>query len=331
MAQMNRCTCTFKILITLYSLFVCSTLFAQVNPNGLLVHYPFNGDATDSSGNEYHGYTNATLTEDRFGQAEHAYHFNGINEYINFPNEDKLKPPFPFSFAFWVKFDTLQLQKGVIFTTDFAHDIYSGAWISLVYDGVVSAGYGDLGPIGASHRRGKYGTSSLQPNTWYHLAVVMSGPIDIQIYVDCMDDGGTYDGFGGPLRYTTNRGSIGRIDASKVEPPSYFKGSLDDFYFWERALTSEDIATLCKNISSTQDVNDLEFKVYPNPTSNYVELSYNEEIQGRVEIYNTFGQSFHEGILQRRIDIGSIPGGMYLISLTTPSSPKKYVRKLIVR
>lgn len=328
---MNIRSYTLKTLITLYSLLVYTAICAQINPDGLLVHYPLNGNANDSSGNEYHGYTNATLTEDRFGQAEHAYHFNGVNEYINFPNENKLKPQFPFSFAFWVKFDNLQLQNGVIFTTDFAHDIYSGAWVSLVYDRVVSAGYGDLGPIGSSHRRGKYGTSSLQPNTWYHVAVVMSGPQDIQIYVDCMNDEGTFDGFGGPLGYTTNPGSLGRVDASKFERPSHFKGSLDDFYFWERALTTEDINYLCNTKPNTKDCEVIALDVYPNPTTTFINLSYDTVMTGEIEIHNAFGQSFFNGSLNKRIDIGNIPGGVYFLSLTTSCSPKKHIRKLIVQ
>ena len=50
---------------------------------GLIAYYPFDGDANDYSGNENNA-TNygATLTTDRFGNANAAYNFNGIDNYL---------------------------------------------------------------------------------------------------------------------------------------------------------------------------------------------------------------------------------------------------------
>ena len=49
----------------------------------LVAYYPFNGNANDSSGNGHNGtVTNATLTADRFGQANHAYNFDGSTSII---------------------------------------------------------------------------------------------------------------------------------------------------------------------------------------------------------------------------------------------------------
>ena len=53
-------------------------LIAQIPTNGLVAWYPFNGNANDSSGNGNHGTNNgATLTTDRFGNANSAYTFDG--------------------------------------------------------------------------------------------------------------------------------------------------------------------------------------------------------------------------------------------------------------
>ena len=42
--------------------------------DGLVAYYPFNGNANDESGNGNHGTVNgATLTEDRFDNADGAY------------------------------------------------------------------------------------------------------------------------------------------------------------------------------------------------------------------------------------------------------------------
>ena len=43
-----------------------------------MAYYPFNGNANDESGNDFHGVVfGAELTEDRFGIVNSAYFFNG--------------------------------------------------------------------------------------------------------------------------------------------------------------------------------------------------------------------------------------------------------------
>ena len=57
-----------------------SSLGGTLN-NGLVAYYPFNGNASDESGNGNNGIVNgASLTTDRFGNIDAAYGFN--NSYI---------------------------------------------------------------------------------------------------------------------------------------------------------------------------------------------------------------------------------------------------------
>jgi hypothetical protein len=52
--------------------------------DGLVAYYPFNGNANDESGNGNNGIVHgATLTTDRSGNANSAYSFNGIDNYID--------------------------------------------------------------------------------------------------------------------------------------------------------------------------------------------------------------------------------------------------------
>ena len=56
---------------------------SYVPTNGLVVCYPFSGNANDASGNGKNGtVTGATLTADRFGNANSAYSFDGTSSYI---------------------------------------------------------------------------------------------------------------------------------------------------------------------------------------------------------------------------------------------------------
>ena len=58
---------------------------AQVNPDSCLVaYYPFNGNANDESGNGNNGTVNgAILSADRFGVANNAYSFDGVNDFFS--------------------------------------------------------------------------------------------------------------------------------------------------------------------------------------------------------------------------------------------------------
>src|ERR1039457_3593245 len=58
----------------------------SIPTNGLVVYYPFNGNANDASGNGNSGTLDgATLTSDRFGHPNSAYYFNGVNGDILVP------------------------------------------------------------------------------------------------------------------------------------------------------------------------------------------------------------------------------------------------------
>jgi Concanavalin A-like lectin/glucanases superfamily len=68
-------------------LLITSSLVAQipsyVPTNGLIGYWPFNGNANDESGNGNHGTVNgATLTVDRNGNANSAYSFDGVDDFI---------------------------------------------------------------------------------------------------------------------------------------------------------------------------------------------------------------------------------------------------------
>jgi len=61
--------------------------------DGLVAHYPFDGHAKDVSGHGHHGTVKgATLTADRFGNPNRAYHFDGEDDYIEIQNAKAMNP-----------------------------------------------------------------------------------------------------------------------------------------------------------------------------------------------------------------------------------------------
>jgi hypothetical protein len=111
-----------KSLLVLTVLFLSvSHLLAQVPSyvptDGLVGWWPFNGNANDESGNGNDGVVNgATLTEDRFGNVDAAYSFDGVDDFIQVANDTLLNfgvnPSF--SISLWYKISSL--QQGGLFS-----------------------------------------------------------------------------------------------------------------------------------------------------------------------------------------------------------------------
>ena len=72
--------------------------------DGLLAYFPFDGHPDDTSGNGYTGEVyQATLTADRFGNTNRAYFFDGIDDYIRTPADQRLEPDTEITLACWIK------------------------------------------------------------------------------------------------------------------------------------------------------------------------------------------------------------------------------------
>ena len=86
------------------SFIIVGSAYADLN-DGLIAFYPFNGTANDLSGNDHHGTVNgAILTEDRFGNPDGAFRFDGIDDYISIPNSLDFQPgQDEYSVAAWIK------------------------------------------------------------------------------------------------------------------------------------------------------------------------------------------------------------------------------------
>jgi hypothetical protein len=94
-----------KILLGCSVFCFLNSAFSQVALDSMMTAcYPFTGNAQDMSGNNHHGTVfGATLCPDRFGNLNSAYHFNGVNNYIEVQRFDSLVPTDEVSLSFWCK------------------------------------------------------------------------------------------------------------------------------------------------------------------------------------------------------------------------------------
>ncbi len=226
-------------------------LNAQISTDSLILHYDYNGDATDQTTNSFDGVINgASLTTDRDGNPNMAYDFNGTTDYISLPYDSLLQPDFPFSVSFWFKADSIPAPSTLgtyLFASDEEQDVYSGFFIMFNTLGQITMHYGNGLGIGGTHRRTKKSITVLDTVNWHHVAAVFNGLNDMELYIDCELDEGVYSGSGSSMFNYGNAGKIGNSIGGQIL--NYFDGKMDDLYFYSRSLNLNDISQLCTEIT----------------------------------------------------------------------------------
>jgi len=230
------------VLILLASCFLFhGVVFAGLN-DGLVAYWPFNGNAHDESGNGHDGTAyGATLTQDRFGNANQAYNFDGVNDYIDIGTG--VKPVFPCTVSAWFKTANDSVRQDL-----FGNDMWSST--GCCYNGIVVTpapsyvycSYGDGGPNVPSSRRGIYAVIDplLDSAQWHHLACVYNAHLNVDIYVDGVKMATQWNnGTGDTIQYSSTPGKIG---SGYDNFP--FNGSIDDIRVYNRALSESEIHEL---------------------------------------------------------------------------------------
>ena len=214
--------------------------------NGLIGWWSFNGNPNDESGNGNNGIVNgATLTADRFGNANLAYSFNGVNNYIqcnsSISNIDNI------TISGWAK----------------CNSPMGGEFVQIGEDDNTSCNGIGVGKGGRSNEvglnfwniyNGNYLMSLLScvnyydsgyllnEDSWFHFLIIKTNN-KISYYVNGMLVGS--NSFSS-AKNPTNKiffGTSGLLPSAKT----FYKGNLDDIGIWSRALTQTEIASLYRN------------------------------------------------------------------------------------
>ena len=211
----------------------------------LVAYYPFNGNANDVSGNGNHGTVyGAVLTQDRWSNPNKAYYFDGVDDYIDVGNNTTLKPQLPVSFSFWINYAVFS-TKIPIFTNNYdTTNNYLGIWSDVDPSSKISISFSDGGPIGPTSRRTKRSSTVTQGGVWFHVVGIIRDSQDMDIYINGVNDNGTYDGSGGALAYNMMPANIGRKDFATFGPPWYFNGTIDELRLYNRELSSAEVQAL---------------------------------------------------------------------------------------
>lgn len=226
-----------KILLiaTAACLFGATVSLAQTVPsyvptNGLVGWWPFNGNASDESGNGNNGTVNgATLTTDRFGSQNCAFFFDGLTAHItgslsNFTNTSSS------TVSAWVKYDGD--AGGQPYDFYFQYGNYGNHVFAYAYN------YNNQNLDLYSQCFANPYTSVNISNTWHHLVVVDSFS-QTTIFLDGNILTSFSWGSGSNCYQGSNQFYIGGGADNQ-----FTTGSLDDIGIWNRALTQQEITAL---------------------------------------------------------------------------------------
>ena len=199
----------------------------------LIACYPFEGNAQDISGNDYHGNVfGALLCADRFGNPDSAYSFDGEDDWIDIPFDFPMHSDGDYSISFWLRRDD-DAHRTVFWSKNNADDanrfhFYSGA---LVGRGGSGFGFDYRTPEGELH---SLPGSQILPNSWVLIHITRTGGTYRQFVnglIDRIVEDNEPD-----LPNATGHWRIG------WRPGYMFKGAIDDIRFYQGALSEEEVS-----------------------------------------------------------------------------------------
>ncbi|PZX13815.1 putative secreted protein (Por secretion system target) [Breznakibacter xylanolyticus] len=345
-----------KLITSLFltSLLYVSSAQAQNLNESLILHYPFNGNTTCSTNDDYNIINSGpSLSIDRFGNNDAAFSFNGSSGFNLSPvhlNNQSLAQ----TLSMWIK--TSNTNK-VAFGELLCGIVGDGnsRFILAMDQGKISVEYG----VGTGNKYIKVQTSNtnlFNDDQWHHLVLTSEG--------DYITDGGKLyvDGnleltFTPGFNNSTQNVAI-RIGGYREE--NYYTGSIDDIRLYSRVLSENEInylkyeypctSTVIKEVTSTTNLiiempipltasnkKVASINVYPNPAKEYIIIEsadYNDILNYTVDLLNLNGvvlQSSKFNSQQIKFNLNSLSAGTYMLRIKSPSNTTVETRTITIQ
>lgn len=256
-----------KFILTLFTLLSTIATLAQVPTSNLQGLWFFDGNANDSLSTGNNGNVfGAQLVNDRCGNPNSAYSFDGVDDYIEFTT-DTLDVADEVSVSLWFRSNTNDLDailSKYSWTNDIGYVVQFDSYGAPEFRG--RDGNNDFSETGTDD-------ISRLDNKWHHFVGITDGPI-WYAYIDTVLVGSFNNS-----HTSVNIGScslpltMGRLAEYTGASWRYFSGELDDIAIYNRAINFQEIIALydaaCKPATLkiekfSKDV----VQAYPNPSVN---------------------------------------------------------------
>jgi hypothetical protein len=219
---------------------------SYVPTNGLVGYWPFNGNANDESGNGNNGTVNgATLAADRFGIADKAYSFNGVDNNIEIADSPELNfgvnPTF--SISMWYTVNSLQ-PMGLLTKaqTSFLDPNVNG-WNWKGFNFYLESGVGYIQHSAPCNGNISYSIESLPQ----HLVMTIENST-VKIFMNSVE---ILQFSCGNLTTETVSNNMPLFFGIDRDQFSHLNGTLDDIGIWNRALTADEVLALYNGCNVT--------------------------------------------------------------------------------
>ena len=338
-----------KKIILLASLVLSISAFSQVPSyvptSGLQGWWPFNGNASDDSGNGNNGTVNgASLTEDRFGNVNKAYSLNGATDFISINNSFDFQNR---TYNFWYKPTSIEATTGILIVCD-NPQLLNG----VTQARVIKSNNIDSVQIATGLLAGFYLGTSTNINNWQMLTYVRKiNSVDLFLngsFISSSSQIGTY--------VSSNGNSQTILGCSRDFSNDFYNGKIDDLGIWNRALNQQEItdlfnANICyKSITVTDTLvinanltgfNPFTYKnsikIYPNPTSDYITIDFGVNYSTMngytIKITNSLNQIVYTTPINTQTTTVSLNdwsgNGIYFVHLIDESSNTIDIKKIV--
>jgi len=229
-------------LIYLFMLVLPGPSHAELT-DGLVAYYPFNGNTNDESGNGHHGTNHgALLSSDIASNANSAYRFDGIDDYIEILDADSLDIGLSdYSISAWVK-TTSPTNNGRIFSKG------SSACIT----GYMLRLNGNQAHLENAYNQSCQvflaGNIDIADDQWHFIVGVVNRSEGGFLYIDGQLDASQQIDTS-MFNLSNDRNAwIGRNDVHGIEA---FNGTIDELRIYNRVLTEAEIQQLYQQRAGT--------------------------------------------------------------------------------
>ena len=328
----------------------CTSLSGSLQ-NGLTGYWPFCGNANDDSGNGNNGTVNgATLTTDRFGNANSAYNFvKTNNNYIQMNNTVGNFGTSDFSISAWYS-STDNISSHII------NKRFSQSWGN--YWELTKFLFG----INDTNNNSNYNVINnnqvQSPNTWYNIIITRNGT-SIKYYINGLLYQTITTTVINNISNTSNL-VIGAVLTPLTGVLQSHDGKIDDIGIWNRALTQQEITSLynqnqCVNNITVTDtliinVGQLSYTapiiyannitIYPNPASTQININFNNISDlsgGTIKVINSLGQQVATKPItatgtNSTMSLNTWGGsGLYFVQILNPQGQIVDIKKIILQ
>lgn len=233
------------ILCSLIDTPLFSQLPGYIPQAGLAGYWQFNGNANDLSGGGNNGIvTGSVATISKNGQVGNAYYFDGIDDYIQFPNP-MLGGQQVSSFSLFFRFK----KENSNYMNLWGKSLFWGeVYVELKNDNSISIFWANSNG-GNRYSNGWTGPNVISPSVWYDVVITFQNS-NIKIYINGQEKftNLAWVAQGGSVLSTTQVGSMCNfaqdLGSHKIAPASTFKGVIDEMGVWNRALFQTEIFAL---------------------------------------------------------------------------------------